>query len=224
MSFGAVVFDLDGTLIDSLEDLADAVNQALAINGFPPRATGCFKHYIGRGPKVMVARALPEDGRNDEAVVEKCLVDFNGIYSSAFNVKTTLYEGIPDLLDEISERGLKKAILTNKPHVFTEKYVEELLSDWNFEVVIGQRDEIPRKPDPSGAFRISEQLGIDSSQIVYLGDSGVDMLTAVGAGMLPVGVLWGFRTEDELRENGAEHLIETPMDLLSILDPQVSST
>ncbi len=218
MSYGAVVFDLDGTLIDSLEDLADAVNQALGINGFPPRATGCYKYFIGKGPKVMVSRALPEDKRSDDAVVEKCLADFNSIYSRAFNVKTTLYDGIPDLLNELSERGLKKAILTNKPHVFTEKYVENLLADWNFEVVIGQRDEIPRKPDPSGALRISRELGIDSSQMVYLGDSGVDMLTAVGAGMLPVGVLWGFRTGDELRENGAEHLIETPMELLSIID------
>ena len=218
MSYGAVVFDLDGTLIDSLEDLADAVNQALSISGFPPRATGCFKYYIGKGPRVMVTRALPEDRKDDDAAIEKCLADFNGIYSRAFNVKTRLYEGIPDLLDELSERGLKKAILTNKPHMFTEKYVEELLANWNFEMVIGQRDEIPRKPDPSGAFRISEKLGIDSSRIVYLGDSGVDMLTAVRAGMLPVGVLWGFRTGDELRENGAEHLIETPMELLSIID------
>lgn len=218
MNYGAVVFDLDGTLIDSLEDLADAVNQALAINGFPPRATRCFKYFIGKGPRVMVSRALPEDGRNDDAVVEKCLEDFNGIYSRAFNVKTTLYDGIPDLLDEISDRGLKKAILTNKPHVFTEKYVEDLLADWSFEVVIGQRDEIPRKPDPSGALRISRELGIESSRMVYVGDSGVDMRTAVGAGMLPVGVLWGFRTGDELRENGAEHLIETPMELLSIIN------
>lgn len=218
MSYGAVVFDLDGTLIDSLEDLADAVNKALAISGFPARATGCYKYFIGKGPKVMVSRALPEDKRNDDAVVEKCLDDFNRIYSCSFNVKTTLYDGIPDLLNEISDRGLKKAILTNKPHVFTEKYVEDLLADWNFEVVIGQRDEIPRKPDPSGALRISRELGIESSRMVYLGDSGVDMLTAVGAGMLPVGVLWGFRTGDELRENGAEHLIETPMDLLSIID------
>ena len=218
MNYGAVVFDLDGTLIDSLEDLADAVNQALGINGFPMRATGCFKYFIGSGPKTMVARALPEDKRNDEAIVEKCLGDFNSIYSSGFNVKTTLYDGIPDLLDELSERGMKKAILTNKPHTFTEKYVEDLLADWNFEVVIGQRDEIPRKPDPSGALRISRELGVESSRVVYLGDSGVDMLTAVRAGMLPVGVLWGFRTGDELRENGAEHLIETPMELLSIID------
>ena len=139
----------------------------------------------------MVARALPEDRRNDETVVEKCLGDFNSIYSRDFNVKTTLYDGIPDLLDELSERGMKKAILTNKPHTFTEKYVEDLLADWNFEVVIGQRDEIPRKPDPSGALRISRELGVESSRVVYLGDSGVDMLTAVRAGMLPVGVLWG---------------------------------
>ncbi len=218
MSYGAVVFDLDGTLIDSLEDLADAVNKALGINGFPTRATECYKYFIGKGPKVMVSRALPEDKKDDDAVVEKCLDDFNDIYSGAFNMKTTLYNGIPDLLDEISKRGLKKAILTNKPHVFTEKYVEHLLADWNFEIVIGQRDEIPRKPDPSGALRISKELEIPSSQIVYLGDSGVDMLTAVGAGMLPVGVLWGFRTGDELRENGARHLIRTPMELLSIID------
>jgi len=188
------------------------------MNGLPTHATGCFKYFIGNGARTMVSRALPENKRNYEAIVEKCLDDFNIIYSRAFNVKTKLYEGIPELLDELSERGVKKTILTNKPHLFTEKYVDDLLADWNFEVVIGHTDEIPRKPDPWGALRISSELGIDSSQMVYLGDSGVDMLTAVGAGMLPVGVLWGFRTSDELRKNGAEHLIETPMELLSIVN------
>ncbi len=217
MSYGAVVFDLDGTLIDSLEDLADSVNEALKINGFPTRATGCYKYFIGSGAETMVKRALPEDKRDDKNV-KKCLDDFNGIYSQSFNLKTTLYEGIPDLLDELSKRKMKKAILTNKPLAFTQKYVECLLSDWEFEAVIGQTDEIPRKPDPSGALRISKELGVESSHTVYLGDSGVDMLTAVGAGMLPVGVLWGFRTGEELRGNGARHLIKTPMELFSIID------
>ncbi len=217
MRYRAVVFDLDGTLIDSLEDLADAVNQALLVNGFPTHETGCFRHFIGSGAFVMVKRALPERNR-DEITVGKCLDDFNSIYSRSFDTKTTLYEGIPELLDELLRRNMKIAILTNKPQEFTEKYVRNLLSSWSFEVVLGQRDEIPRKPDPSGAIRILEELGIESSQTVYLGDSGVDMLTAVGAGMLPVGVLWGFRTGDELRRNGARHLIETPMDLFSIID------
>lgn len=217
MNYEAVVFDLDGTLIDSLDDLADSVNQALVMNGFPARGNGCFRYFIGSGAATMVAKALPGDAR-DEKTVEKCLGDFNSIYSESFNVKTKLYDGIPDLLDEISQRGMKKAILTNKPHTFTEKYVKDLLAEWNFEVVIGQRDEIPRKPDPSGAIRISRELGVGSSETVYLGDSGVDMITAVRAGMLPVGVLWGFRTGDELRENGARHLIETPMELIPIID------
>lgn len=217
MSYGAVVFDLDGTLIDSLDDLADAVNRALGMNGFPPRGVGCFRYFIGGGTATMVERALPEKERSEDAV-KRCLGDFNRIYGERFNVKTKLYEGIPELLDELSRRGMKKAILTNKPHGFAEKYVEELLSDWSFDAVVGQREEIPRKPDPSGALGISRELGVRSSQTVYLGDSGVDMMTAVGAGMLPVGVLWGFRTGEELRENGAKHLIETPMELFSVID------
>lgn len=216
MNYGAVVFDLDGTLIDSLDDLADAVNRALGMNGFPARGVGCFRHFIGGGTENMVRRALPESGR-DEETVRKCLGDFNRVYGERFNVKTRLYDGIPELLDEISARGMKKAILTNKPHGFAEKYVEHLLSDWSFEAVVGQREEIPRKPDPSGALGISRELGVSSSETVYLGDSGVDMMTAVGAGMLPVGVLWGFRTGEELRENGAKHLIESPMELFSVI-------
>ncbi len=217
MRYQAVVFDLDGTLIDSLEDLADAVNQALLANGFPTRKTGCFRYFIGSGASVMVKKALPE-GNRDDITVDKCLNDFNTIYSHNFDTKTTLYKGIPELLNELLRRGMRIAILTNKPQEFAEKYVKNLLSNWNFEVVLGQRDKIPRKPDPSGAIRILKELGIESSQTVYLGDSGVDMLTAVRAGMLPVGVLWGFRAGDELREHGAQHLIETPMELFSIID------
>lgn len=213
----AVVFDLDGTLIDSLYDLGNSVNKALKNFGFPPHSIEKYKNYIGSGTEAMVKRALPEDKRNDENL-KNCLDRFNEIYEVEFNEKTSLYDGIPKLLDSLTEKNKKLSILTNKPYKFTEKYVEAHLSGWDFEMIVGQVDGIPRKPDPTGAHNIINKLEVDPSKIVYLGDTSVDMKTAVNAGMYPVGVLWGFRDREELVSNGARSIIEKPLELLDLIN------
>ena len=151
-------------------------------------------------------------------VIRSCLEAFLEDYDKNWNVKTRLYDGIPELLDTLTSRGLKISVLSNKPHRYTLKCMDGFLSDWDFDVVFGQRDEVPRKPDPTGALEIAEQLNILPSDFIYLGDTETDMKTSIGAGMLPVGVLWGFRSAEELRENGAKVLLKKPLDTLDLLD------
>lgn len=212
----AVIFDLDGTLIDTLYDLGNSVNKALQCLGYPVHEIEDYKYFIGNGTEAMVTKALPE-GKRDVKNVEKCLEKFNEIYELEFNIKSRLYTGISTLLDKLARKDIKLSILTNKPHKFTQKYVESHLSGWPFEIVVGQMDGLPRKPDPAGALKIIDELGVDCSQILYLGDTGVDMITAVESGVHPVGVLWGFRDEKELRENGAKSIIKNPLELIELI-------
>ncbi len=216
MNYRAVIFDLDGTLINSIEDLGNAVNQSLTKYGFPSHEIVAYKYFIGSGAEAMVTRALPESCRDSETI-KVCLKLFNEIYDKTFNVKTRLYDEIPQLLDKLKELDYKIAILTNKPYQFTMKFVEELLSEWEFDIVLGNYEGLPKKPDPTGAKKITEHFGLDPSEIVYLGDSDVDMITAEKAGFLPVGVLWGFRDSEELLSSGAKHLIKNPLELMNII-------
>lgn len=213
----AVIFDLDGTLINTLHDLGNSVNKALASLGYPVHDIESYKNYIGNGTEAMVKKALPE-GKREKQNIEQCLSKFNDIYELEFNVKSRLYDGIPALLDRLADKQIKLSILTNKPFKFTQKYVESHLANWPFEIVIGQTDGLPRKPDPSGALNIINVLNVDRSKILYLGDTGVDMITAVKAGVHPVGVLWGFRDEKELVENGALSLINKPLELINLIN------
>ncbi|MGH7885206.1 MAG: HAD family hydrolase [Thermodesulfobacteriota bacterium] len=213
----AIVFDLDGTLIDSLYDLGNSVNKALSTFGYPEHDIDKYKNYIGDGTEVMVTKALPED-KKDQLNIKKCLDKFNEIYEHDFNVNTRLYDGISSLLDKLIENKIRLSILTNKPYKFTEKYVESHLKCWEFDVVIAHKEGLPRKPDPSGALIIINELKVDCSKIIYLGDTGIDMITAVRAGMYPIGVLWGFREKEELLSNGAACLIENPLELMSLIN------
>lgn len=213
----AIVFDLDGTLIDSLYDLGNSVNKALSSLGYPEHNISKYKNYIGDGTEVMVTKALPSDKR-DQLNIKKCLDKFNKIYESDFNINTRLYDGIPSLLDKLIENKIRLSILTNKPYKFTQKYVESHLKGWKFDVVIAHKEGLPRKPDPCGALKIINELKVESSKIIYLGDTGIDMITAVKAGMYPVGVLWGFREKEELLSNGAARLIKSPLELMNLIN------
>ncbi len=216
MAYKAAIFDLDGTLLDTLEDLTSSVNRVLAARGFPTHTVDEYRYLVGDGTVMLITRALPEEERNEETI-HACLEAYYEDYGQNWNVNTRPYEGIPEMLDALTERGLSIAVLSNKRHEFTERCVAHLLPKWTFDVVLGQRDEVNRKPDPAGALEVSDRLKIPPGAFLYLGDSAVDMKTAVAAGMFAVGVLWGFRPARELLDGGAQALIERPMDILNLL-------
>jgi phosphoglycolate phosphatase len=213
----AVLFDLDGTLVDSLEDLADSANAVLRELGFPTHPVDAYRHFVGDGARVLMTRVLPAADR-DEAHITQCLRRFVDAYEEHWNLKTHRYPGIDALLEGLDRRGIRKAVLSNKPHDATLRCVRELLRGWKFDVVLGQQEGRPRKPAPEGALLIARELGVHPREILYLGDTGTDMQTAIAAGMIPVGALWGFRTGDELVASGARMLAGSPAEVLAILD------
>jgi phosphoglycolate phosphatase len=216
MIYRAVLFDLDGTLLDTLDDLADATNQALRELGLPEHPVEAYKYFIGDGVENLVRRAVPAD-RCEPALVLQCAARMRQEYAQRWDQKTRPYPGVPELLDTLAARGLPMAVLSNKPDEFTKLCVAKLLPRWSFAAVVGQRAAVPKKPDPAGARKIAEQLGLAPAEILYLGDTNTDMRTAVSAGMYPVGALWGFRTAEELLAHGAQALLEKPSDLLRLL-------
>jgi len=216
MAKQAVIFDLDGTLLDTLDDLADSGNYVLQQHGFPTHPVDAFRYFVGEGVGALIRRMLPPERRDDETVAQIGQA-YRHEYGRRWNAKTRLYDGIAGLLDALTKRGVTMGILSNKPDEFTQMCVAELLSSWTFDVVMGHHEGIARKPDPGGANEIAGRWRLPPSQIVYVGDTATDMQTAVAAEMFPVGVLWGFRDEQELREAGAKALIEHPMKLLDSL-------
>lgn len=221
MDFQAILFDLDGTLLDTLGDLSDTANLVLAKNGFPIHNPDAYRFFVGEGVAMLFNRALPENMRNGD-IVRICVHAFHEEYSRRWNIKTKPYIGVKEMLDALTMYGIKMAILSNKPDNFTKQCVAEFLSGWTFDMILGQHNLLPLKPDPSGAKEIARCLNILPSNFIYLGDTAVDMKTAVSAGMFPVGALWGFRTEKELLENGAKILIKKPQEVLNLFNhPEV---
>ena len=217
MKCQAIIFDLDGTLLDTLADLADANNRALAEMGFPTHPVESYKYHIGNGVRLLLERTLPE-GSRDDAMVEKGVTMMKQAYSKCWDNKTRPYAGIPEMLDELTRRGVRLSILSNKPHVYTRMIVDKLLGAWNFEEVWGVSDTVAPKPDPSGISRLVETIGVPTENLLYLGDTATDMETAVGADVFAVGVLWGFRDADELTQSGANVLLGKPDELMAVLD------
>lgn len=215
-NFRAVIFDLDGTLLDTLEDLADSMNNVLAQMGLPGHDLERYKFFVGDGVEMLVRRALPVTHR-DDATVARSVSAMRQEYGRRWALKTRPYEGVPELLDGLRERGLKTAILSNKPDDFAKMTVERLLPHGRFDLVLGERPGTARKPDPAGALEVAERLGLPPEAFLYVGDTGTDMRTAVAASMFPVGALWGFRPASELVASGAKVLIHEPSELLKLL-------
>jgi len=216
MAYNAILFDLDGTLLNTLEDLADATNRALARSGVPAHPLDAYKYFVGDGMKNLILRALPE-GRRDDGTLAKTMAAFQEEYARNWADKTVPYPGVPELLDAVTERGVPKVVLSNKPHEFTKLCVAKLLPKWSFAVVQGVSDTNPKKPDPAGALAIAVGLGIGPAEFLYVGDTNTDMKTATAAGMFPVGVTWGFRPASELLAHGAKALVHHPAELLELL-------
>jgi len=212
-----IICDLDGTLLDTLEDLADSVNIVLAERGLPVHPVDAYRYFVGDGASVLITRVLPEE-RRDAETHARCLSRFREVYAVRWNVKSRPYEGIVDMLKEIRRRGIRLAVLSNKPHDATAQCVTELLKEVQFDIVQGQVDGLARKPDPAGALAIARSLHLTADQCWYLGDTATDMQTAVSAGMFAVGVGWGFRTKEELEQNGARVVLDSPGQLTALLD------
>lgn len=213
MGYRAVLFDFDGTLVDSLEDIADAMNEVLTRSGYPTHPIDAYRYFVGDGMEMLVRRALPE-GHSDEVAVGTVLDAMRVEYAKHSTRKTRPYAGIPDLLDRLTARGLPFAILSNKPHEATLAMVSLLLGAWRFAAILGARAGVPKKPDPVGALEIAAKVNVPPDAWLYVGDTGTDMETARAAGMVAVGALWGFRTAEELRQAGAAMVIEHPLELI----------
>lgn len=217
MNFQAVIFDLDGTLLDTLRDLSDAMNNTLERFGYPVHEPKEYRYLVGNGMENLVHRALPAPVNDDPQMVARGLETMRKSYALNWNVHTKPYPGIPELLEALSTRGIKLAVLSNKPHDFTLKTVEGLLPARLFDLVAGAKPNVPLKPDPASALEIAQKFGVAPDRFLYLGDTGTDMKTANAAGMFAVGVLWGFREAAELVSEGAAKLIAKPAELLDLL-------
>lgn len=211
----AVLFDLDGTLADTLTDLATSVNHALSHFGFPTHETEKYKYFVGNGMSVLVTRVLPEDKRDKKTHAE-VKTEFLSHYAKHYADNTRVYSGLPEVVSTLKEKGIKVAVVTNKAHAAAIDVVKKLYPD-TFDIVLGQKEGVPTKPAPDMPLEVMRQLGVKPEECAFVGDSGPDAATGVNCGAVPIGVLWGFRAADELRENGAKYLAATPKELLSVI-------
>lgn len=212
----AVIFDLDGTLLDTLGDIADSMNGVLSINGLPVHSRDAYRSFIGEGMDVLVRRALPE-GMRDDKNVSQFVLSMREEYDRRWAETSRPYPGIPQLLDLLAERGIPLAVLSNKLDSFTKKMVEKLLGAWKFSQVRGLVFGTPRKPDPAVALEMASDMAIEPAEICFVGDSDIDIETALNAGMVPVGVSWGYQSVDRLKSSGAKTILDKPRDLLDYL-------
>jgi len=217
VTYKAVIFDLDGTLLDTLEDLGNCCNRVLARLGLPEHKLDSYRYFVGDGREKLVERVLPQDRRDPDSI-RQVVASFDAEYDLHWADRTRPFNGIDELLGELSRRSIPFAVVSNKPDRFTRLCVSKLLHHHSFRAVLGARPDVPTKPDPASALEAAEIIGVEPRQCVYLGDTDIDMETAVRAGMLPVGALWGFRAASELESAGAKALISSPIDLVTLLD------
>ena len=212
--YNCVIFDLDGTILDTIDDLADNVNHALSENGFPQRSLEEVRSFVGNGIRKLVERAVPVN--TDDKSIDSVFACFNARYKDHCMDKTKPYDGVLELLAELRARGIKTAVLSNKAdyavQILCEKYFVGL-----FDSAAGMRDDVPRKPNPQGVYRILEELGAEKEQAVYIGDSEVDVLTASNSGVDCIAVEWGFRDREVLVEAGAKLIASNMNSLLEYI-------
>ena len=209
----AVIFDLDGTLLDTLEDLANACNYALKSCGFKIHHVKDYTRFVGNGRYKLIERIVPS---KDKEVINKVLRLFDEYYGQHMVDMTKPYDGIIEMINKLKEKSVKIAVVSNKPHEFAEDVVRRYFGD-AFEITYGQRPNHPTKPDPKTVYEVIESLNVKKEECIYVGDSDVDVNTAKNAGVKSVGVSWGFRGEGELREAGADYIIKNPIELIKLL-------
>lgn len=210
--YQAAIFDLDGTLIDSLEDLAISVNEMLAFYGFPQHELAEYRYFLGNGSRKLVERALPAERAKDPTFVDTAMKRYQSMYEK-HRSHTKPFAGILDVLNKLKGMGIPCGVCTNKHQMAADEIIARLFPKDTFSIVMGDRPPLPVKPDPTKVLMMAKEYGVRPDRIAYFGDTSVDMDTAVNAGFLPVGVLWGFRPREELLEHGAKILLAHPMEL-----------
>lgn len=211
-----VIFDLDGTLLNTIGDLAACCDYVLARRGLPQHSYEEYCHFVGNGVTRLVERALPESMRDPETVAA-VRADFVAYYTEHIDCHTKPYDGIPELLATLAERGVKLAVASNKFQAGTEKLVSKFFPQLHFAAVMGQMPDRPLKPDPRVIYEILDQVGASKAETLYVGDSGLDMDAARAAGVFSIGATWGFRSVEELKEHGADCLAIHPGEIIDCL-------
>ena len=211
----AVIFDLDGTLVNSIYDLAYSCNYALEKVGQPPYDLDKYRYFVGNGIPVLIERVV--NGINRPDLYDEVFKIFNDYYAEHYVDKTKAYDGIFDLLNFLKEKGLKIAILSNKAHRFSVEVAEKIFGKDYFDIVFGLRDGVPAKPAPDAVFEIMEKLNVAKEDCLYVGDTGADMQTGNNAGVKTIGVLWGFREKEELVENNAKVIVSHPSEIKELI-------
>ena len=215
MKYKAVIFDLDGTLVNSIEDISDAMNSVLQNHNYPTHSYKAYGNFIGSGIRNLVQKALPPTHNNEEKVTT-CFDAMMNVYRNQCIHKTKPYDGIIELLDTLKSRQLKLGVFSNKADEFTKKVTLALLPNY-FDSIDGLTIESHKKPNPIKAIQISRNLGIKPEDIIFVGDSGIDMQTANNANMYAVGVSWGFKPKEELIADGAKLVLNNPLELIDVL-------
>lgn len=218
-----VIFDLDGTLLNTIEDLAQSANYALEKNEFATHSMASYPFFVGNGVRRLITRVLPEDHR-DEETVDRLLKDFKEYYNEHCTQYTRPYDGMPELLMDLHEMGVRMAVASNKYQMAVDKIIHHYFPDINFVAIEGQREGMNIKPDPSVVFSILAKAQVPKAETLYVGDSGVDMETARRACVDSVGVTWGFRPQKELNEYHADCIVNRPLDILDVVEHGIKLT
>jgi phosphoglycolate phosphatase len=216
----AVIFDLDGTLLDTIDDIAEASNRVYGSRGLAPFSIEEMKRLVGEGAEELVRKAFAARGvpAPSDAEMAAIIRDYRREYERCWRVHSRPYAGVPELLSGLARRGIKTAVLSNKAQIFTDLMVTDLLPAHRFDIVRGALPGVPLKPDPAPALAIAAEVGIIPAHCAFIGDTSIDMRTARAAGMFAVGALWGFRTAEELRSSGSEVLAASPEAVLELLE------
>ena len=215
MRYKVVIFDLDGTLLNTLEDIGNSCNKGSKVFGFTTHPIEVYGYFVGDGSRKLIERATNLDTK--DPMIDCMLSSFKDVYTKDLISKTALYDGIPELLDGLEKEGVILGIVSNKIHAFLLSCAEEYLSSWSFAKILGEREGIPPKPSPDAVFEIIESLHVTPKEVLFVGDTKTDMKTARNAKVDSCGVLWGFRDRKELEDHSATYIIEKPEELLAIV-------
>ncbi len=217
MIYRAAIFDMDGTLVNSIADIADGVNEMLEHYKFPPHTLDEIRQMVGNGARKLIERAIPAEKAADKNFVREALDYYNGCYAKRLTVKTCPYDGIPEMLKILQSKKIPLAVCTNKQKFAADEMITKIFPEIHFAEIVGDEHGKPKKPDPTRASDIAKKIGVRPEEVAYFGDTAVDMETAHNAGFLSIGVTWGFRPESELVESNAEIIIHNPLEIFDMI-------